>query len=410
MAKGGSLRLAGQCLLLMSTPARSQALPIDFLAPQQRARWLSQTPAMCTVPTTPERPRHFSYDIAASYIGKDRPYDPATHIFQFNPHHRMQAPKDRSHKASRPESGQDAFFVSRVGANGSHNSSVALGVADGVGGWADQGVDPADFSHGLCEYMAAAAHEHAADEKVSPRRLMQAGYDAVNADPTIKAGGSTAVVGVLSSTGSLEVANLGDSGFLHLRLNAVQSASEPQIHAFNTPYQLSIIPPSLQRRASLFGSHQLSDLPKDAEVSRHRLQHGDVLILASDGLWDNVFNQDLLRIVSQAMTRTGAWIDGDSGTRAAKDLSLLTSQQQEGATGGVRGVKKGTVTLQALLATEIVGAAKAASVNAKLDGPFAKEVKKYFPQENWHGGKIDDICVVVVVVSEMKEAAIKSKL
>ncbi len=62
-------------------------------------------------------------------------------------------------------------------------------------------------------------------------------------DKSIKAGGSTAVVGLLTPDGVLDVANLGDSGFIHLRLNAVHSASEPQTHAFNTPFQLSIIPP-----------------------------------------------------------------------------------------------------------------------------------------------------------------------
>ncbi len=45
-------------------------------------------------------------------------------------------------------------------------------------------------------------------------------------------------------------------------------------------------------------------------------------------------------------------------------------------------------------------AARAASINTSRDGPFAKEVKKYYPHETWHGGKIDDICVVVAVVQE----------
>jgi protein phosphatase PTC7 len=360
---------------------------------------------MRTVPTQ-QAPRHFTYDIAASYIAKDRPYNPATHLFQFNQHNRTHRARDSGIKAARPESGQDAFFVSRVGPNGTPDSSVALGVADGVGGWTDQGVDPADFSHGLCEYMAAAAYDTPEDGKVSARKLMQEGYDAVNRDPDITAGGSTAVVGVLSSSGSLEIANLGDSGFIHLRLNAIYSASEPQIHAFNTPYQLSVIPASLQRRATAFGHHQLSDLPRDAEVTRLHLQHGDVLILATDGLWDNVFNQDLLRIVSHTMTRTGAWIDSDSGTRVSKDLQALTTQQN-----GAVDSKRGPAALQALLATEIVGAAKAASINSKLDGPFAKEVKRYYPQERWHGGKVDDICVVVVVISEVtQEKPVKSRL
>jgi protein phosphatase PTC7 len=35
-----------------------------------------------------------------------------------------------------------------------------------------------------------------------------------------------------------------------------------------------------------------------------------------------------------------------------------------------------------------------------VDGPFAKEVQKYYPNEDWRGGKVDDICVVVAIVVE----------
>ncbi|EON96838.1 putative 5-azacytidine resistance protein azr1 protein [Phaeoacremonium minimum UCRPA7] len=340
----------------------------------------------------------------------NRPYDPSKHVFHFNPYNRVQPPKKKS-KSSRPESGQDAFFVSRLGDTG----GVALAVADGVGGWMDSGVDPADFSHAFCDYMAASAYESkpsagpdGEQSTLTARQLMQKGYEAVCNDPAIEAGGSTAIVGVLEPEGTLEVANLGDSGFIHLRLNAVHGYSEPQTHAFNTPFQLSVVPPSILRRMAAFGGTQLSDLPRDAEVSRHRLRHGDVLVFASDGVWDNLFNQDILRIVSGVMKRRGAWVNGSAGIGVAPDLRPLTSPEDAPPSAGGGG---GGQTLQSLLATEITHAAKAASVNTKLDGPFAKEVKKYYPNETWRGGKIDDICVIAVVVSESKaEAPIKAKL
>jgi protein phosphatase PTC7 len=269
----------------------------------------------------------------------------------------------------------------------------------------DSGVDPADFSHAFCDYMAAAAGSATATAtkgdtaaRLTARQLMQKGYEAVYHDPTIKAGGSTAIVGLLTLNGMLEVANLGDSGFIMLRLNGVHAASEPQTHAFNTPYQLSVVPPSMLLRAAAFGGAQLMDQPRDAEVTRHRLRHGDVLVFASDGLWDNLFNQDVLRIVSRTMANAGAWATTDRGVQVAPDLRPYTKSGENKH-----------ATLQSTLATEIVGAAKAASVNAKLDGPFAKEVKKYYPNEVWHGGKEDDICVVVVLVSE-EEVPAKAKL
>jgi protein phosphatase PTC7 len=59
----------------------------------------------------------------------------------------------REDKRTRPVSGQDAFFISRVG----KSKDVAFRVADGVGGWDDTNIDPADFSHQLYDYMAYAA-------------------------------------------------------------------------------------------------------------------------------------------------------------------------------------------------------------------------------------------------------------
>ncbi|KAF5693431.1 2C phosphatase [Fusarium denticulatum] len=360
---------------------------------------MSSCPRSRLYSTSNDAPR-FSYHVASSFIAKDRPYDPSTHVFHFNPYNRIQPPRNRRPSA-RPESGHDAFFVSRINDSG----SVAFGVADGVGGWVDSGVDPADFSHGFCDYMALAAHEHqtSSEPPLTARQLMQKGYEAICNDKSLRAGGSTACVAIAGADGNLDVANLGDSGFLQLRLNGVHTYSEPQTHAFNTPFQLSLVPPSVAARMAAFGGAQLSDLPRDADVTQHALRHGDILILATDGVLDNLFNQDILRIASRVLVSTGAWVMADAGgVRVADSLEPLVEFPE--ASEGKR-----TATLQSALATEIVTAAKRASVNTKLDGPFAKEVHKYYPQENWHGGKVDDICVVVAVVNETTPA-VKSKL
>jgi protein phosphatase PTC7 len=330
----------------------------------------------------------FTYHAAASFASKHKRLNPTSDVFHFSPYHRIQ-PQVKRPKSKRPASGQDAFFIARVG----DTNSVALGVADGVGGWEESGVDPADFSHGFCDYMALAAYEHkpGVSPPLSARGLMQKGYDDVCNDKSIHAGGSTACVAVASEDGKLEVANLGDSGFVQLRLNAVHNYSEPQTHAFNTPFQLSIVPPSMLARAAAFGGAQLCDYPKDADVTTHNLRHGDILVFASDGLWDNVFNQDILRITSRIMTNSGAWKASDGGIRVADSLAPFT--QAEDST-------QRSSTLQAAIALEIAVTAKSLSLNRRLDGPFAKEVQKYYPQEAWHGGKVDDICVVVAIVSE----------
>ncbi len=346
--------------------------------------------------------RNFTYNAASSFSAKYKRFDPATNIFHFNPYNHIQ-PQRKRPKSKRPDSGQDAFFISRVG----DSNGIAFGIADGVGGWEDSGVDPSDFSHSFCDYMASAAYMYKATGNRAPltaRALMQLGYDDVCKDRTIHAGGSTACVAIATEDGKLEVANLGDSGFVQLRLNAVHSYSEPQTHAFNTPYQLSIVPASMLAKAAAFGGAQLCDYPKDADVTQHNLQHGDILIFASDGVWDNLFNQDILQISSRLMMGSGAWKTSEGGgVRVVDNLAAYTQTMTDSA--------QRPLTLQSALAIKIADAAKAASTNRRVDGPFAKEVQKYYPQENWHGGKIDDICVIVVIVCEdAKTAALKSKL
>jgi len=188
--------------------------------------------------------------------------------------------------------------------------------------------------------------------------------------------------------------SLGDSGFVQLRLNAVHDFSNPQTHAFNTPYQLSIIPPKILARARALGSQPLSDYPKDASVSGHQLRHGDVLVFATDGVWDNLSSLDLLKIVSRHMTGFQAWEAGEKGLTVSENIHALTQK------GGIP--KKYEDSLQAALAVAITGEAKLASLNTKADGPFAKEVQKYYPHEEFHGGKVDDICVVVAIVVKDK--------
>jgi len=345
------------------------------------------------------RPSGFSYSVAASFVAKNRKHDPRGDVFNFHPADPVMKLRNRRLRA---ESGQDAFFVSRLGDTG----GVALGVADGVGGWVESGVDPADFSHAFCAHMAAAAAAHPPPpaERLSARGLMHRGYDAVSHDASVQTGGSTATVGLLTPDGGLEVANLGDSGFLHLRPCAVHAFSAPQTHGFNTPFQLSVVPRPAARRMAAFGGGPLADSPRDAEVTRHALAHGDVVILASDGLWDNLFNQDILRIVSRVMVGAGAWRPGagggggdgggTGGIVADRHLSRLTEAGSSADAG------RPPSTLQAVIASDITAAAKAAALNSKVDGPFAKELKRHYPLERWHGGKNDDICVVVAVVLE----------
>ena len=344
--------------------------------------------------STPLYTPHITYRIAASSSGKGRRFRPEN-VYEFNAQTQdalgIQRGKTRPEKrANRPDSGQDAFFVASVGPD---KRATAFGIADGVGGWADQGVDPADFSHGLCSHMAQTAVLWP-QGALNPLTLMEIGYQHTIEDPEILAGGSTACIGVADDQGRMQIANLGDSGFLQLRLGAVHHYSNPQTHAFNIPYQLSITPPYILAQAAIFGGAPLADQPDKAELADHLLQHGDVLILATDGVWDNLNSQDVLSVVSSQMRRHNAWKrTPNEGFTVADTLAALTQP------GGL-GDGKPRQTLQGVIAAAVAGEAKTQSMNARRDGPFAKEIQKNYPEDNFHGGKVDDICVIVLIPVE----------
>ena len=294
---------------------------------------------------------------------------------------------------------------------------MAFGLADGVGGWQDQGIDPSEFSHGLCGYMAGTAQLHSMDEKglLRPKLLLQTAYDAVIANPRIMAGGSTASLAVLDGSGSMEAANLGDSAFLILGPGKVAYRSSIQTHAFNTPYQLSKVPAKVMAQHRIFGGGQhFSEAPNQADVTRHKVRHGDIVVFATDGVWDNLSAQDTLGIVTRVMEENNYWGNPTNGESVETVLnsSLISSMPKE-----VKSQDAETY-LPGLLATAIMREAKVAGLDGRRDGPFAKEVNQHYPDEGWTGGKPDDIAVVVCVAvdgaveaaSEVEHKPIKAKL
>ncbi|KAJ1495759.1 hypothetical protein T484DRAFT_1761123 [Baffinella frigidus] len=108
-------------------------------------------------------------------------------------------------------------------------------------------------------------------------------------------GSSTACLASLHRD-QLETLNLGDSGFLLLRpLLRLPPMKEPgafqiihrtteQAHRFNMPFQL--------------GAHS-NDLPEHGDRATFTVEVGDLLIMGTDGLWDNVFEEDILSVLAE---------------------------------------------------------------------------------------------------------------
>jgi protein phosphatase PTC7 len=129
-------------------------------------------------------------------LGRDYWHYASTHVNPSPPYLR----------STKKDSGEDAFFATTVGGSPHH---VAFGLADGVGGWQESGVDPSVYSQALCGLMAGTANLHEGLEAGKPcraRDLLTTAYDAVMANPRIPAGGCTASLGVADAEGNIETA------------------------------------------------------------------------------------------------------------------------------------------------------------------------------------------------------------
>jgi protein phosphatase PTC7 len=91
---------------------------------------------------------------------------------------------------------------------------------------------------------------------------------------------------------TLYSANIGDSGFRVIRGGQVVHRSQEQQHYFNTPFQLSIAPSTLQGLV-------LSDSPSSAVTSSFTVEEGDVVLVGTDGLFDNLNDDMILQHVAR---------------------------------------------------------------------------------------------------------------
>jgi protein phosphatase PTC7 len=230
--------------------------------------------------------------------------------------------------------GEDAYFV--------HNSWAAI--ADGVGGWRSHGIDPGRFSRALVEAMrkvvinlSKESHDlessagKGADKIARMNQVIKWGFQDVldsqkrlweiteNAPgksrprQNIIQGSSTVLLYHLDTTSSSIMAtNIGDCELLVLRrLNSAGDnnnnnnnnndsmhsqasyAIVDRVHAgcfsFNMPYQIGI--------QIAYERIEKIDSPKVLS-KKIKVQSGDIIVAGSDGLFDNVFEDEIVKYVS----------------------------------------------------------------------------------------------------------------
>ncbi|EEB06629.1 serine/threonine protein phosphatase Azr1 [Schizosaccharomyces japonicus yFS275] len=187
-----------------------------------------------------------------------------------------------------PDSGEDAFLCVKK-----PNYSLAA-VFDGVGGWASKGIDPSKFSWGLCKQLEQLVSSKQSLMK-NPTELLTSAFNALKKSKTVVAGSSTACIATYEEeTCKLRTLNLGDSGYMLIRNGLVEYISPPQTVQFNTPFQLSIYPTAQPYEDPM--------QPRVGQKNTHNILQNDVVIVATDGLFDNMEAEDCANIVRQLIS------------------------------------------------------------------------------------------------------------
>uniref|UniRef100_A0A0E0K2Q6 Protein phosphatase n=1 Tax=Oryza punctata TaxID=4537 RepID=A0A0E0K2Q6_ORYPU len=235
-----------------------------------------------------------------------------------------------------PDHDEDAHFA--------HDGAGVVGVADGVGGYRKDGVDAGAFSRGLMTSAFAQLVTTEPGTPVCPYTLLECAHG-----ETLESGaqgGSTAVILSLAAGNVLRWAYIGDSAFAVLRDGKVVMRSVQQQRYFNAPYYL--------------GGHSGESMTV-ANVGEMKVRRGDVVVAGTDGLFDNMSDSELEKVV-QIGTALGF---------SPKNMADI-----------------------------IGGTAYEMSRCIVKDSPFAVEHRKQKEKEleHFHGGKVDDITVVVACI------------
>lgn len=239
------------------------------------------------------------------------------------------------HPAKRDKGGEDAATITE--------SFIAL--ADGVGGWAESGIDPAKYSRQLCKNIQGLImYDNGVKYMCNPKLLCVEA-----AELTTETGSSTCVIASLDKEAPiLYTSNLGDSGYLLVRVTDKDVVSifrsKEQTHGFNFPYQI--------------GTN--GDDPSRADTQVHGIEHNDILVVGTDGLFDNVYDERIMELIKPFV-------------RGSNDMEDPT-----------------------VVADVIAREAEKLGADQTYLSPFAKGAREQF--YDYMGGKQDDVTVAVAQI------------
>ncbi|WAQ84436.1 hypothetical protein PtA15_5A6 [Puccinia triticina] len=262
--------------------------------------------------------------------------------------------------------GEDSYFL----------RSDSLGVADGVGGWSGKpGANPGLFSSKLMHHCSTeiSRYEDIDDVRflsynaIDPVEILQHAFERSIHESKLEGllGSTTALIAILRDD-ELRIANLGDCCCSVIRGNDFIFRSEEQQHSFNYPVQI--------------GTNSKSTPTRDAQRYNIKVQKDDIVILGSDGLADNLFDEDILEEVLKFTT---------------------ISNEDHANPGGAGAALPRPFTPQMISDSLCLKARTVVEDQQAVTSPFSQRAN----EEGIHyvGGKNDDISVLVAIVGDQND-------
>jgi len=184
-----------------------------------------------------------------------------------------------------------------VNADAIEEGFTHLGICDGVSGVHHLGIPPDELPWELLRSCRArlqlpSGHPEAEAEDGWITGLIQDAYDNTQAY-----GATTLLLAVLRGS-DLITANIGDCSLIVLRPQSLQPLqlrlvfkTEPGRYDARRPVQV--------QRLHGFSDENARDVIKRASVSRVPVRHGDIVVLGSDGLFDNLRDEEIKRVLER---------------------------------------------------------------------------------------------------------------
>jgi protein phosphatase PTC7 len=98
----------------------------------------------------------------------------------------------------------------------------------------------------------------------------------------------------------LEYSNLGDSGFLIYRpSHGIIFRTIEQQHYFNAPFQLMYIGHEYRKKNPKSSEGLIVDHPRQALQGEIDVQVNDLVVLGTDGLFDNLFDDEIVSVLKE---------------------------------------------------------------------------------------------------------------